>query len=110
MGPAPSHPKTVSYSGSAEAWQGPRGSASLRPFHSVLSGTVRTAPTSALEVRGEAKGRVAVVQGDVGTVGDAARAGDMSGAWGHVDEARDVCAGRGGSWGAVQRGAWAWRA
>ena len=35
-------------------------------------------------------------------------AGDVSGAWGHVDEAQDLWTGHGGPWGAAQHVAWAW--
>ena len=57
------------------------------------------------------------MRGGEGTCGGGAGGrGDGRGAcrgreWGleHVDEARDVWAGRGGSWGAIQCGAWAWR-
>ena len=76
--------------------QGPRGSASLWPLHSVLSATVQTAPMSALGVRGGMKGRVVVVWVDVGKEQGAACAGDMSGALGHVNEAQDIWAGHGG--------------
>ena len=76
--------------------QGPRGSAALQPFCSVLSGIVRTAPRLALGVRVEAKGYVAVVWVDVGKKWGTVCAGDVSGALGHVDEAQDVWAGRKG--------------
>ena len=45
------------------------------------------------------KGGVAVVQVDMGKKRGAAHAGDVSGAWGHIDEAQDVWAGLGGLWG-----------
>ena len=77
--------------------QGPRGSASLWLFHSILSGTVQTVPTSALGVRGGVKGRVAVARVDMGKERGMAHAGAVSGAWGHVDEPQDVWAGRKGS-------------
>ena len=40
-----------------------------------------------------------MVQVDMGKEQGAAHAGDMSGAWGYVDEAQDVWAGLGGLWG-----------
>ena len=56
------------------------------------------------------KGCVAVARVDMGKEWGAVHARDVSGAWGHVDEAQNVWAGLGGSWAAVQHVAWAWHA
>ena len=58
---------------------------------------------------GQCRAWAQCVQGmmGVGVHGDSS--GHMSGAWGHVDEAKDMWAGRGGSWGAAQHGEWAER-
>ena len=53
---------------------------------------------------------MAVVWVDMGKEQGAARAGDVSGALGHINEAWDIWAGHGGSWGAIQHVAWAWHA
>ena len=53
-------------------------------------------PTLALGVRGGAKGHEVVAWVDMGKEWGTAHAGDMSGAWGHVDEAQDMWAALGG--------------
>ena len=43
---------------------------------------------------------------DMGKERGAAHAGDVSGAWGHIDEAQDVWAGLGGLWMGVMAHSW----